>query len=264
MPKLIFIEGISGVGKSTMTQKLSDALRAMGYSARAYLEFDYTNPIDFYCTAYFTYEEYEKLHDTFAAYADVLSENTIIAGDVRLIRYYDANLPLFPEPLLSALRECEFCYNPTTLVPLAEYTRVYRAVWRGFAENAAGTYDFLLFDGSLLHHPINDMMRNYNVSCDQAAAHVNTLLDSVKSLRREIVYLSSDNIVERLTKAHISRKQAAPTDTQIQFWRKRNQMDEAVLCQMQAPYEVYMISNDGWDIATESALRKMIKTSRLL
>ena len=32
MPKLIFIEGVSGVGKSTTTQKLCDKLRGMGFS----------------------------------------------------------------------------------------------------------------------------------------------------------------------------------------------------------------------------------------
>ena len=32
MPKLIFVEGVSGVGKSTTTQKLCDKLRGMGYS----------------------------------------------------------------------------------------------------------------------------------------------------------------------------------------------------------------------------------------
>ena len=39
MPKLIFIEGVSGVGKSMTTQKLYDKLRGMGYSVDRYREF---------------------------------------------------------------------------------------------------------------------------------------------------------------------------------------------------------------------------------
>ena len=52
MKKIVFIEGISGVGKSTVTQKLCNKLREMGFSADCFLEFDYENPIDFYSTAY--------------------------------------------------------------------------------------------------------------------------------------------------------------------------------------------------------------------
>lgn len=47
MARLIFLEGISGVGKSTMARSLCDDLQSKGLSAKAYVEFDYTNPIDF-------------------------------------------------------------------------------------------------------------------------------------------------------------------------------------------------------------------------
>ena len=60
MTKLIFIEGVSGVGKSTMVQTLQKELTGLGYKVKSYLEGDYTNPIDFYYTAYFTAHEYEN------------------------------------------------------------------------------------------------------------------------------------------------------------------------------------------------------------
>ena len=57
MTELIFLEGVSGIGKSTMARMLADELTAAGCRVRAYLEFDFTNPIDFYCTAYLTADE---------------------------------------------------------------------------------------------------------------------------------------------------------------------------------------------------------------
>ena len=54
MTELIFIEGVSGIGKSTMVRMLTEELRAEGYRVQPYVEFDFTNPIDFYCTAYLT------------------------------------------------------------------------------------------------------------------------------------------------------------------------------------------------------------------
>ena len=61
MTKLLFIEGVSGVGKSTIMQKLCDKLRGMGYSVDLYREFDFPNPIDFFCTAYFKQYKYETV-----------------------------------------------------------------------------------------------------------------------------------------------------------------------------------------------------------
>jgi len=61
---LIFIEGVSGVGKTTLTQKLCNKLNEMGHPAKCYLEGDFTNPIDFYHTAYFKQNDYENLRVT--------------------------------------------------------------------------------------------------------------------------------------------------------------------------------------------------------
>ena len=46
MNNIIFIEGVSGVGKTTQTSLLSDKLLEMGYNARGYLEGDRNNPLD--------------------------------------------------------------------------------------------------------------------------------------------------------------------------------------------------------------------------
>jgi len=71
------------------------------------------------------------------------------------------------------LMKKEFCYNPVDLVPLNEYTNAYKEVWSNFASALDDKFDFIIFDGSLLHHPINDMMRNYNITGEQLKrAHV--------------------------------------------------------------------------------------------
>lgn len=159
MMKLIFIEGVSGVGKTTLAQKMYDKLRKMGFSTHCYLEFDFTNPIDFYCTAYFKQDEYADMLAEYNEFSEDIKRNTIIADDIRLIRYYNQKTPLFPEPLLNVLRNREFCWKPVGLVPLSEYTRVYKSVWELFAQNASSQRDYLVFDGSLIHHPIANISR---------------------------------------------------------------------------------------------------------
>jgi len=259
MLKLIFIEGVSGVGKSTTTQKLCDKLRDMGHSVDRYREFDFPNPIDFYSTAYFKQYEYEMILAEYTEFAEALQNNTVIADDVRLVRYYNQKTPLFPEPLLGVLREREFCWNPANLIPLSEYTRVYKSVWEQFVQNTNNQLDYLIFDGSLIHHPINDMTRNYNATSEQITCHLNTLIETVNSFYPQIIYLSSDNVAERLKKARTSRKETPPSDEQIIFWEKRKQMDSAVMQQLSIPCDVFDISQEDWDSSIELMIKNILK-----
>jgi hypothetical protein len=134
MAKLLFIEGVSGVGKSTTTQILCDKLCEMGFYVDRYREFDFPNPIDFYCTAYLKKHEYDAILAKHSAFAEDIRSNTVFADDIRLVRYYNQKMPLFSEPLLELFRKHEFCWNPTNLIPLSEYTRVYKSVWEQFVE----------------------------------------------------------------------------------------------------------------------------------
>ena len=243
MTELVFIEGVSGVGKSTMVRGLAEDLTALGYRAKSYVEFDYTNPIDFYCTAYLTMEEYQE----FCKECPSALKHTIRAGDIRLVRYYNEDTPLFEEPLLSWLAEREFCYNPTRLVPLAAYTAAYQKVWENFAASIDESDDFLLFDGSLLHHPINDMMRNYHITGGQAIPHVRALLRALGQRERHIFYLQSREIGAQLKRAHQSRVQAAPTPEKIRFWESCFQNDRTVLENIGEPYHSCNISREHWD-----------------
>lgn len=250
MAKIIFIEGVSGVGKSTTAQNLTDKLRTMVCNVRCFIEFDATNPIDFYCTAYLTRKEY----DTIQAQYDV-DMNPIPAGNAVLVRYYDKDTPLFEGELLSQLKQKEFCYNPTHLVSLCEYTTTYEAIWKNFSTSMAT--DYFIFDGSLLHHPINDMMRNYHVSDEQAASHVSTLLNALGDTEWQLFYLYTDDIAAQLTQAHKDRKQKQPTDDKIAFWMARYEKDKYVLQHSVQKYHILNISNNGWDSAVECILSSL-------
>ncbi|MGI5899788.1 MAG: GrpB family protein [Christensenellales bacterium] len=260
MSKLIFVEGVSGVGKSTTTQILRDKLREMGFSAECYKEFDFSNPIDFYCTAYLKHDQYADLLTKYEAFSEDIKRNTIIADDIRLVRYYDQKTPLFPEPLLDELHKHEFCWKPVNLVSLSEYSRVYKAVWENFAHNSKHQPDLLIFDGSLIHHPINDMMRNYDASYEQIVHHLNALIKAVESLHPQIIYLSSDSVSERLQKARTSRNEAPPSVEQIRFWEERKQMDLAVLRQLPIPHDTYDISEENWNVEIKSMIAHLLET----
>lgn len=258
MTKVIFIEGVSGVGKSTMVSGLTERLRGQGYTVKSWLEFDFTNPIDFYCTAYFLASEYEELCARYPSSAETLWKYTIAADDVRLVRYYNEDTPLFDEPLLAELCEREFCYDPKNPVSLSEYTRVYQAVWKNYFSALNNEYDYLIFDGSLLHHPINDMMRNYHADKEQILFHVKELLGTLGKRKRYIFYLCTGDIALQLTKAHIDRGQEPPSAEYVEFWQQRYENDMFVLQFIDEEYQIFDVSHNGWKEAMETMLSALI------
>ena len=262
MPPILFIEGVSGVGKSTLVSRLTERLRKQGYSVQSWVEFDFTNPIDFYCTAVVSSEEYEDLCSRYPDSVEALRRYTVAADDIKLVRYYNEDTPLFDQPLLSELWDREFCYEPKNPVPLSRYTRIYQAVWRQYFSTLDQETDYLIFDGSLLHHPINDMMRNYHAVKEQIFCHIRQLLGALGSLERTIYYLRTDDMAAQLARAHADRGQNPPSAEAVDFWRKRYENDQFVLRSFDEDDEKYRIvdvSNNGWDEALEMILTDLVQ-----
>ena len=168
MNKIIFVEGVSGVGKTTTTTQLSVKLRDMGYKLSSYLEGADDNPLDPFGGTY------------------------------------------------------------PPVMPISEFTETYLRCWRNFCE-ARLENDFVILDGTLLHHQINDLLREYNASDEIIAKHLSNLLNVIRHLNPIIFYLSASDVGQRLAQARKSRKQSVPTDEQITFWTNRKRVDLYVL-----------------------------------
>ena len=258
MKNIIFIEGVSGVGKSTMVRMLSEELRSKGNKVKSYLEFDYTNPIDFYAVAYFNSEEYKNFCDKYISDIDLIRENTIIAEDKRLVHYYNEDTPLFNETMTAELMSREFCYNPINVIPINEYTEVYKSVWKNFAFEIDDDFDFVIFDGSLIHHPINDMMRNYGVSGEQATYHIKELLNALGTAKRQIFYMYTNDIEKQLSRAHSDRGQKIPTREEVDFWKTRYNNDIAVLKSINESVKTFDVSDGSWDNTRKEIMSYLI------
>lgn len=75
MRNIIFIEGVSGVGKLNTVSALSDKLRNLGYSVSYHIEGDPESPLDLCWVAYLTKAEYEKLLKLYPSSADEITKN---------------------------------------------------------------------------------------------------------------------------------------------------------------------------------------------
>ena len=89
MSNLIFIKGISGVGKSSISAMLCERLRSFGYSANCFLEGDSESPLDLFYVSYLTGDEYRELLRSYPAWVDELQKKSIVEPDHAIVRYQD-------------------------------------------------------------------------------------------------------------------------------------------------------------------------------
>ena len=150
--------------------------------------------------------------------------------------------------------EREFCYNPRNPVSLEKYSDAYVAVWKNFAANLADN-EIIIFDGSLLHHPLNDMIRNYSASKESAHRHIQMLLTTLGDIDYRVYYLQTKDIAKQLTTAHLNRGQQPPYKTEISFWQKRFDYDLFMLKNIE--HRSFVIDNQ-W----ESVKKEILKAIR--
>ncbi|MHB1153295.1 MAG: P-loop NTPase family protein [Eubacteriales bacterium] len=249
MKNIIFIEGVSGVGKSTTTSKLCEALQYNGYTVSSHLEGDCDNPLELCRFAYLTLPEFEKLKNIHPEAVNMLNNNSIFEDSYVLVQYQTRESEFFTPDLCNYLKKREVCYKPSNPVPFAKFTEIFRNRWRRFRESDLAKQDYTVFDGAFLHHPINDMIRNYSASDDEIMKHLTVLIKTAAPLNPIIIYLTAEDIGECLIKANKSREQAIATKEQIEFWKNRKRIDLAVIGKIPVKSYVIDISNYNWESA---------------
>lgn len=262
MKNIIFIEGVSGVGKSTSAALLGVELQKLGYSVSCHLEGDADNPLDLCWAAYLTRMEFENLLVSHSECADELIKNVMYDGDYILLRYQISKpheiKRIFSSELHDILHRKEFCYNPTNVVPISKFIEVFMNRWKSFAESDEANHDYAIFDASLVSHMTNDLMHNYNASADDIVQHLEALLQTIRHLNPVLFYLSSQNVRECLANARMSRGQSPPTDEQIAFWEKRKEMDLSVLPRLSVDSYSMDISDENWDAAVSEMISRIV------
>jgi len=196
MTNIIFIEGVSGVGKTTTTTLLYEQCRNKGYNVSCYLEGAPDNPLD-------------PFNGT---------------------------------------------YPP--IMPLSLFSKMYMLCWQDFARNQLKNDFMLILDGTLFHHQINDLIREYDAPDETIANHITALLHVIQHFNPIIFYLSSNDVGQRLQQARKSRGQSVPTKDKIAFWENRKRVDLYALAALSFESYVLNIDND-WDTAIETMIMQL-------
>lgn len=194
----VFIEGIQGMGKSTLMNSIFNA----NPEFRICREGDYS-PIDLAWCAWLSKEEYEMVLERYGSIRDEIMKNTVQEQDHFIVSYTKiiTDIPNFHKEL----EKYEIYNGRKTLPELKEliFTR-----YRNFAETG------YLFECSFFQNIIEDLILFHQLDDDEIVEFYRELYSMVNKEQFLLLYLFSDKLEENLK---IIKKERSD-DQENEFW----------------------------------------------
>ncbi len=180
--KNIFIEGIQGMGKSMLLNRLSAAMPEY----RVCREGDYS-PVDLAWCTWMTKEEYEAVLERYASIQEEIRKNTVQEGEHFVVSYTKiiTDIPNFHKEL----EKFEIYNRRKTLQELKE---IVFARYKNFAGNG------YLFECSFFQNIIEDLILFHLLSDEEIVDFYRELYSRINTENFLLLYISSEKLEENI------------------------------------------------------------------
>ena len=214
--RLILVEGIPGVGKTTTARKIKAKLIEEGKDVILYEE-GMSHPADMAWNACLKEEEYndfiKKCSKMWEVSKKSISKEELISRIQRQTRIEDNNVILaytridFPEDcywnLIGDIASKEICDGRKSL---DEFRDIHLKRWSKFAEQALLNDNIYIFECAFLQNHIFELLGVYEKSDEEIYLYLKSLLETVKSLSPSIVYIEPSSVEDIIIQAANERK----------------------------------------------------------
>ena len=214
--RLILVEGIPGVGKTTTARKIKAKLIEEGKDVILYEE-GMSHPADMAWNACLKEEEYndfiKKCSKMWEVSKKSISKEELISRIQRQTRIEDNNVILaytridFPEDcywsLIGDVASKEICDGRKSL---DEFRDIHLRRWSKFAEQALLNDNIYIFECAFLQNHIFELLGVYEKSDEEIYLYLKSLLETVESLSPSIVYIEPSSVEDIIIQAANERK----------------------------------------------------------
>ncbi|WP_302579516.1 hypothetical protein [Clostridium saudiense] len=214
--RLILVEGIPGVGKTTTARKIKAKLIEEGKDVILYEE-GMSHPADMAWNACLKEDEYndfiKKCSEMWEGSKKSISKEELISRIQRQTRIEDNNVILaytkidFPEDcywsLIGDVASKEICDGRKSL---DEFRDIHLRRWSKFAEQALLNDNIYIFECAFLQNHIFELLGVYEKSDEEIYLYLKSLLETVKSLSPSIVYIEPSSVEDIIIQAANERK----------------------------------------------------------
>ncbi len=181
--KNIFIEGLQGMGKSTLLQKLSEKYPTY----QVYREGDYC-PVELAWCSYLTEQEYHHILNKFSSIKEEIKKWTVKEEDNYIVMYTRI---ITDEPGFHKYMEQYEIYNGRK--SLAEFEEIILKRYRNLSECDN------IFECALFQNIVEDMILFHQLRDDQISQFYKRIYEILEQKEFTILYLYEENVEEIIT-----------------------------------------------------------------
>lgn len=195
--RLILVEGIPGSGKSTISTKIRDYLVSKGLDVVLYNEGD-LHPTDMAWNALLSKEEYNNVIKYNKEYEDVIKKNSSFEDDYIIVAYTKLGLSQDENELMKMFEDHEVYDGRVTCDFFKE---IHLKRWKKFAEQMNEDKDkIVIFECAFLQNHVNELLAVHEKDMDYIKRYLKELIETVRDLNPEIIYLNQPTVNETLNK----------------------------------------------------------------
>jgi len=190
--RLILVEGIPGVGKTTTARNIKKHLDEKNIKSKLFLEGNLEHPADYESVAYLDEKEFNDLINKYNINEKIISEyvsheNTdyfIYYGMMRSNKIYIENKGFYKQ-LMS---------NDVYALPNEKYTEVITKKWKSFVSTSEKSDYIYIFECCFLQNPLTTMMAHHNMSSAFIKEHIRNISEIIKPLNPLIIFLDTKDV----------------------------------------------------------------------
>jgi len=204
MTQLILVEGISGSGKSTTAKQIEKLLIEQGKFVQCFNEGD-LHPCDLAWHSCVPNDVYQDILKEFQDEQNLLKQYSMGGEDYTYVAY--TKLGLTPKKLLHKKLESYEIYNGA--VSLKVFKEHHLVRWKDFSKQAQEDTIYI-FECAFLQNHLVELILIYEMDDAFITDYILELLDTVKNLDPQLIYLSPVDVDWVISNAAEERKSENP------------------------------------------------------
>lgn len=214
--KLILVEGIPGAGKTTTARKIKEELESQGKKVNLYEE-GMSHPADMAWQAYLSESEFnqfvEKWLSLWEEEKDSITKDELRKRIEQQARYEFDHVILaytkidFPDDKywrIASEVECKELGDGRS--SFHDFKNVHLSRWTRFAKEAEQDEYINIFDCAFLQNHLVELMSVYMKTDEEIIKYMSDLIETVKSLNPQIVYIKPTSVEKVINQAAEERK----------------------------------------------------------
>ncbi|MFP4286696.1 MAG: hypothetical protein ACLFRI_03260 [Candidatus Izemoplasmataceae bacterium] len=199
-PKILFIEGNPGSGKTTFSKRLSETLSSQGYRVKSYQEGD-LHPIDLAWIAILDSNTFKRALKAYPMLKEDILKYSKKIDDSYYLAYTKVDYQIAPKSYYETMAEYEIFKENNLDIFFSAYKKLYLDFARMIEPNT-----IYIFECILIQNHINQLILRHNLDKEAMIRYFKDLINPLLPYQPLLLFIKQLDVRKSIEKVSIERK----------------------------------------------------------